>query len=287
MVNLTTEEFTPRQTMEQSFFECHHKLDKRPPKIDFHEHEFYEIFFFLSGDVSYIIEGRTYQLRPGDILLTNTRDIHKPDIRSGKPFERYVLWIEPEALDQIQILGADLAACILDAADQKYKRIRPDSHALTHLKGICEKMIRARYEGGFASDTLSYLYLCEFLVYLNRAYFVLPDTVWEDVIENDKINDVVAYINEYFAEDLNLDRLAGHFYVSKYYLSHQFKEYTGLTLYQFIIKKRLAVARNMLREGHSVSEAYLRCGFNDYSNFLKLFKREFERSPKEFMRHMG
>ena len=65
MVNLTTEEFTTRQTMEQSFFECHHKLDKRPPKIDFHEHEFYEIFFFLSGDVSYIIEGRTYQLRPG------------------------------------------------------------------------------------------------------------------------------------------------------------------------------------------------------------------------------
>ena len=105
-MNYTIDEFTQRQTTAQYRFECHHYLDRTPPKVDFHEHEFYEIFFFLSGDVSYIIDGRTYSLRPGDILLTDNRDIHKPDIRPGKPYERYVLWIEPSALVEIGNLGA-------------------------------------------------------------------------------------------------------------------------------------------------------------------------------------
>lgn len=284
-MSLTIDEFTLRQTMEDNLFECHHYLDRVPPKVEFHEHAFYEIFFFLSGDVSYIVEGRTYQLRPGDILLTNNQDIHRPDIRPGKPYERYVLWIHPDAIQSFRNLGDDLAACIVDAADRKYKLIRPESGTLTYLKNLCEKIIRTRKEDAFAKETLAYLYLCEFLVYLNRSYFALPDSIRSDVTENEKVNEVVAYINEHLSEDLSLDKLAGHFYVSKFYLSHKFKEYAGLTLYQFIIKKRLVVVRNLLMQGASVTQACLQCGFNDYSSFLKLFKREFGRSPKEFMRH--
>ena len=84
------------------------------------------------------------------------------------------------------------------------------------------------------------------------------------------------------AVEATLDRLAEACYVSKSHLGHQFKTYTGLTLYQFIIKKRVTVARNMIREGAPVMDACMKCGFNDYSNFLKAFKREFGRSPKEF-----
>ena len=91
MAILDKDEFTSRQTMLQSDFECYHYCDAIPPVVDFHEHEFYEILFFLSGNVSYIIEGRTYQLRPGDILLTNNRDIHRPVIQPGRPYERYVI----------------------------------------------------------------------------------------------------------------------------------------------------------------------------------------------------
>ena len=51
-MSLTFDTFTPRQTMEDGLFECHHYLDRVPPQVEYHEHEFYEIFFFLSGDVS-------------------------------------------------------------------------------------------------------------------------------------------------------------------------------------------------------------------------------------------
>lgn len=276
--------FTQRQTMQQTDFECYHYCDTVPPVVDFHEHEFYEILFFLSGNALYTIEGRTYQLRPGDILLTNNRDIHRPDIRPGKVYERYVIWVQPDVIAQIQKLGTDLSACFVDAAAKEYKLIRPDNADLTHLKGICEKMVYAHNEAGFGSSMLSLVYLVEFLVFLNRAYFATPAAIRQDVTENEKINLVVSYINTHLADDLSLDVLAGVFYVSKSYLNHRFKEFTGLTLYQYIIKKRLVVARNMLREGVPVMDACMQCGFNDYSNFLKSFKREFGKSPKEFMR---
>ena len=71
---------------------------------------------------------------------------------------------------------------------------------------------------------------------------------------------------------------------SKYYLSRQFKQFTGLSLYQYIMKKRLISARNMLRAGSPVMDACLCCGFGDYSNFLKAFKREFAQNPSKYSR---
>ena len=270
------------QTMVRSDFECYHYLDPIPPEVDFHEHEFYEVFFFLSGNVSYNIEGRTYLLRPGDILLTDNKDIHKPEVLPGRPYERYVVWITPDFLQAQERYGPNLTDCFKDASRKEYKRIRPDSRAVAHLKSILDKILECRESDEFGSSTLEYIYLNEFMVFLNRAYIAAPDIIPEYNTENEKVNKEVAYINENLAEDLTLDRLAEVCYISKSYLSHQFKQYTGLSIYQFIIKKRLTVARNMIQEGTPVTEACMTCGFSDYSNFHRSFKKEFGVSPKEF-----
>ena len=118
----------------------------------------------------------------------------------------------------------------------------------------------------------------ELLVYLNRAYFETAEELVPDVVENQKINAVVEYINRHLDADLSLDALAGRFYVSKYHLSRQFKQY--------ITKKRLMTARGMLRRGQPVRSAYLESGFNDYANFSKAFKAEFGLSPKDYVRQL-
>lgn len=238
----------------------------------------------MSGNVSYNIEGRTYLLRPGDILLTDNQDIHRPEIRPGKPYERYVIWITPEYLMEFEDFGVNLTDCFKDASRKKNKLIRPDGKSIAHLKGILDRILEARDSGKFGSAVLESVYLCEFMVYLNRAYFSTPDIIAEDITENEEINKVVAYINENISEDLTIDRLSEICYFSKSRLSHQFKKYTGLTIFQFIIKKRLTMARNMIRDGVPVTEACMQCGFNDYSNFHKAFKKEFGACPKDFRR---
>lgn len=122
------------------------------------------------------------------------------------------------------------------------------------------------------------------IVLLSRAYYDTPDSAQQDVTENDQVNQIIAYINEHLAENLTLDSLAEQFYISNYHLGHLFKQFTGLSLYQYIMKKRLTVARNMLTLGAPVTTSCIECGFNDYSNFLKAFKREFGCNPSNFIK---
>lgn len=278
------EEFDPRQIMTERYYEFHHTYNETPPDVEFHQHSFYEIFFFLSGNVNYIIEGRSYKLRPGDILLTSSSDIHRPDISAGKPYERIVIWLADDFFERLRdFYDEDFTACFTDAALKDYRLIRPDSQNIAHLRQLYGKMSEAKQSNEMGSSALISAYLTEFLVYVSRAYYDSPDSVKNDITENEKINQVITYINENLTEELSLDRLAARFYISKYYLSRQFKQFTGLSLYQYIMKKRLISARNMLRAGIPVMDACLCCGFNDYSNFLKAFKREFGRNPSKYL----
>ena len=276
------DEFAQRQTINSADFEFYHYLDMTPPAVDFHSHGFYEVFFFLSGNVRYTVDGRAYQLRPSDILLTNTRDIHRPEISPGKPYERYVLWLNAGFLQSLSRPGDDLTACFTDAAKKKYRLIRPYGETLTQLQTLCRRILFLQRENAFGSATLLYAALTALLVYLNRAYFDTPDTIRQDVVENNTVNQIVDYLEEHLTEDLSLDGLADIFHQSKFYISRQFKDFTGISLYQFVMKKRLLSARAMLQAGCPVMTACMDCGFGDYSNFLKAFKREFGLNPKEY-----
>lgn len=280
------EEFTLRQFMVERYYEYHHYINTTPPSVDFHQHPFYEIFVLLSGNVNYIIEGRTYKLRPGDILLTSNQDIHKPEIFSGKPYERFVIWLSDDFFDYISDFGDDLSACFADASSKDYRLIRPNEHRFTKMKRLIDQLDHLRAVPNLGNKALTHAKIIEFLVQLSRAYYDTSVSVNDDISEDDMINQIVVFINEHLSEDLSLDQIADAFYLSKFYLSKRFKQYTGLSIYQYIMKKRLTVARNMLAEGVPVIEACNRCGFGDYSNFLKAFKREFTCTPTSYVKQL-
>ncbi|MDY3618337.1 AraC family transcriptional regulator [Agathobaculum sp.] len=277
--------FTKRQNMRTDTFEFFHYADTEPRTVEAHEHTFYEVFFFLSGDVEYMIEGRTYTLHPGDILLTSPRDIHQPVIGPGQTYERYLFWLRPEYLARLDALGgSSVLACFEDAAKKGFRLIRPGAGRVTQLKKLCIQLGQTCSDTAYGYDMLSHAYLLEFLARLNMTYFEMSEETSVEVTQDRKINEVVAYINGHLQDELTLDDLSRICFLSKYYLSNRFKAYTGMTIYGYIMKKRLGTARQMLRQGMPVMEACTACGFGDYSNFLKAFKREFGMTPRAFRR---
>lgn len=274
---------SPNPVMSDPLFEFHHLYDESPHSIHFHQHTFYELFFFLSGDVNYIIEDRHYKLRQGDILLISKSDMHHADINACKPYERIVVWLTEDFFKQMLLFfKEDFTACFQDAAAKNYRLIRPESQNIMHLKQLCTQISKAKHGTGIGNSAFLCAYLTEFLIYVSRSYYDALDSIKDDITENNKVNQIIAYINDNLTENLSLDYLANEFYLSKYYLSRKFKEFTGLSLYQYIMKKRLLLARNMLRTGTSVMNTCFLCGFNDYSNFFKAFKREFGKNPSSY-----
>ncbi len=99
---------------------------------------------------------------------------------------------------------------------------------------------------------------------------------------NAQVDAILSYINTHMQDDLSLDELSAHFYLSSSYICRIFKAATGTTINKYITAKRITLSKSLLSQGYSVNEACEACGFNDYSNYLKAFTKAVGISPKKY-----
>ena len=96
---------------------------------------------------------------------------------------------------------------------------------------------------------------------------------------------VIRYINAHLEGDLSLDTLSQLFFISKYHLIREFKRYTNTTVYEYILLKRVVLAKKLMAQGATAEEACRGSGFSDYSNFYKTFTRRARMTPREYKNH--
>ena len=89
------------ETMMSNDYELHHFKRDIPPSMDFHSHDFYEIYFFVDGTVTYCIEEKTFELMNGDVLIIPPGKLHKPIVTDNLRYERSVLWLSRDYLNKI------------------------------------------------------------------------------------------------------------------------------------------------------------------------------------------
>ncbi len=77
--------FDSRQSMNNKSFEVFHYREKKTDNIGLHHHDFFEVYFFLGGHVDFRVEGKSYQMEPGDLLLINPQELHQAIVSPGFP----------------------------------------------------------------------------------------------------------------------------------------------------------------------------------------------------------
>lgn len=89
-----------------------------------------------------------------------------------------------------------------------------------------------------------------------------------------KLRNITNYLDEHYTESISLDFLAEHFYISKYYLSREFKKEHGTTIIQYLLAKKITHAKELLRYSNSsIEDIAVLCGIDDASYFNKVFKK--------------
>ena len=283
-MNSAIHPFSSRQRMLDENFEIHHYKDSQLGQVALHHHDFYEVYYFLSGDVSYSIESRNFHLMPQDVLLISPLELHQPIISGkGEPYERIVLWISRSCIKRCSTSRTDLGRCFNVQSPTHINLLRPEPALGAQIAEKLDTLIRARENSGYGSDILSWALLMELLVLLNRQQdrverrYDLPDKS-APVIER-----ALRYIAENYNREISLDSLAAHCFVSKYHLSREFHRLVGTSVYRYVIQKRLIMAKQMLLSGKSPTDVYTCCGFGDYANFYRAFRAEYGISPKKFL----
>lgn len=265
-------------------FRLFHLKDKKNQEFEFHYHDFNKIIIFLSGNVTYLVEGKAYDLKPWDILLVNNHDIHKPVIDPNVTYERVVIWLQQDFIRAQKDRSCDLSQCFTTANEKRFNLIRLNHQLQADIQTILSQLESSLASSEFGHEALSQAYFLQFMVYLNRVF--IPETCQPDnsISRYDRqIADILTYINLHLAEDLSNEALSEKFYVSKYYLMHKFKEHTGYTLHAYVQQKRLLHAKDLMIEGVPILKAASMCGFSDYSTFLRAFRKFYGISPKAFL----
>jgi len=277
------QKFDPRQTMRGSTFEIFRYKDAYLKEVALHHHDFYEVYFFLSGNVQYNIESRSYLLTPGDVLLISPMELHQPMFGSEhREYERIVLWIDKQFLEGFILSGQNLTACFDTTVPGHTNLLRPEGVARQYLTFLLENlMVEVDSEDPY-SDMAALSLLAQVLVALNR---LAKQSAGEENKsgQDATVYSVLSYINEHYSENLTLDDLANKFFISKYHLSREFQRLVGTSVHRYIVQKRLVMAKQMLSAGRPSSEVYQNCGFGDYSNFYRAFKAEYQISPKDYV----
>lgn len=264
-----------------SEFRLFHLTDKETKEVEYHYHDFDKITIFMKGHVTYTIEGKSYDLKPYDIVLVKHNDIHRLTVDNSTLYERIIVYISPNFMNAYHTDSYDLNYCFEKAEEEHSNVLRITSLEKSSLLRSISRLEASFSDDGYAADLYRQIIFLEFMIHLNRAArkdhlkYIDTDSC------NTKIQDILGYINENLREDLSIDSIADQFYISKYYMMRLFKQETGYTLGQYISQKRLLLAKELLLSGESVTKACFDCGFKDYSTFSRAYKRLFGESPRD------
>jgi len=231
--------------------------------------------------VDYFVENKFYPLRTGDLIITNTQEIHKPAFNSSKTYERIVLEFNPDLLSYFSSEKFNLLKCFLDRPIGEQNKVTLNPEQRKDLLEFFYKIEALQGQKNASRDILKLNYLIELLVYINIVFMNIPVNVEHKNI-HEKLIPIIDYIDQHLSEDLSLQTLEEIFYINKYYLSKLFKNNIGSNLHEYIIFKRISMAKTLLTKGVNVTDTCSKCGFNDYSNFLKMFKRTVGFSPGQY-----
>ena len=284
MINNLSSVFLNRQYMISKDFEIYYYKDRNLRNVETHSHDYYEFYFFLEGEVTMFYSDSSRRMKNGDMVIIppgmqHYVQIHEPAV----PYRRVVFWITKSFLSKLSVHSEEFLF-LTGKADGSGFAWHFNEVTFNTVQRKIFHVIEEIFSDRFGRRMAVALGINDLLLFLNRTVYenLHPERYGKS--EKNLDRNLIRYIEEHINEDLRLDTLSELFFVSKYHISHLFKDKMGISLHQYILKKRLAMSKDALINGRKPSEVFREYGFSDYSVFYRAFVKEFGLSPQNLIR---
>jgi AraC-like DNA-binding protein len=246
-----------------------------------HFHPFYEILILLEDSADHLIDGKIYTIQLYDIVLLQPGLLHKSKYLEGNPSKRVIVdFTFPKDLYNLESSYIDLLSLFQAPVPiYRFERVY-----LEQILGILNEIFKLSKTLTPMNQMMIHHKFIEFLYELHKFkdYNIYENESIMDA-NTKKIYAITAFIHHNYKEPLSLEMIAKQFYISSYYLSHQFKYVTGFTLTNYIQMTRIKNAQQLLLStNNKITGIAEGCGFNSFSQFNRVFNKFCNMSPTQF-----
>ena len=241
-----------------------------------HFHDQYELLLTLSGEAEMFVTNRCYPLQRGTLMLFSPVILHR-SVAQTHPYERCVMRFSRQYADSLSTDTTDLLRIFSDHR-VRFQLSEDQTVLLSRLYDDCINEYR-----GFGSDWKHRMAFVNLLLHVDQIVGQMSGASEEPHAQmQGTIAAILTYIQDHLSDDLSLDALASHFYISKPHLCRLFKEHTGFPPGEYIIQSRILFAKTLLQEGCSVQKAGMMSGFHSYPHFIRTFRQLTGISPGKY-----
>ncbi len=260
-----------------------HKISDGHFGNELHYHDHYEIFFSLSGNLLYTIEGQSFNLEVGSMLIIPPYEFHRLDEQKDGHAERIGLRFDAEIINELSVENCDLSVCF-DKYSSKFKYLlQLSEYQKRELYYLLQGLINEQDNQAFGKDLAAKSLLTQFLIILNRVAIENESIVdYSDDPSSHLVRQVLDYMELHYSQEISLEQLENKFFVSRHKITQQFTKLVGYPPYRYLLNLRLQNAQRLLKNGENPQQVATHCGFSDYSNFYRRFKTSYGCSPREF-----
>ena len=241
---------------------------KYPERVwPFHLHDRAELYILLEGDVSFLVESSLYKLSAGDAIITKPNEMHNCILNTSSVHRHLCFWFNASS----DFIFKDFLSHELG----KNNLISPDREAKSSLLNTYEKLRDAsEREDRLEQFRLILEMLSTFRRFIKKSS---PEQPFPEILVR-----ILDDVDTNFKTIRTLDYFTERYFISGSTLNRLFKEHLNTTPKTYLESKRLVFSQILLKEGRSVLSACMESGFPDYSNYIRLFKRRFGLTPRQY-----
>lgn len=240
-----------------------------------HTHELCEIYCVFRGNGYYMVEGSKHKLEHGKIFLMRPGEFHKSAILDDGPYERVSFHFTPSIVNAIDT-EKKLLVPFYDRPLGKNNVYSRSVILTTGIYNTFREMNKPQSDNYFKPLRLKVLL---FSVLLEISELFSKELYDKELSRNKIITEVIEYINAHLTDDLSVNCICEKFFISRSLLNRNFKNAAGTSVWDYIITKRLALARAYIADGMNVTRAAEAAGFRDYSNFYRAYLKKYSENP--------
>lgn len=235
-----------------------------------HSHDFCEILYVAGGAGEAILEEKKFRLAPGDLVVVNPGTLHEERSDAKAPLRLIFLAIRDFAVPGLP------AGCL---SQEKYRVLSCGEYQYKMDIYLRELLQETSSQIEFYQE-ISQGLVSALLVLVMRLIRINPE---DEAALSQECQKIKEYLDQNFTSPITLDSLSETVYISKHYLSHLFKEQTGVSPIKYLTSKRMEKACELLSETElPVSEVSKAVGYENPLYFSQVFKRVYGISPVKY-----